>query len=251
MHIQLLSDLHLEFHRDDGAAFVDTLEQTADILVLAGDIVPFTHMAACMPALTRLAARYSHVLTVVGNHELYGSDTTYSFEYAAPARLAPFYSLPTVHLLNRRTLTINGVRFVGCTGWFPEKPSHVLTQHLMSDFSQIKHFTPWVYEQSQRDRAFLEKSVQAGDIVITHYLPHPACISPKFATSKLNDYFLVDYSDIIEDRAPALWLHGHTHDSVDVTAAQTRIVCNPFGYVGVELNPNFQEGLTLDLNDLH
>jgi hypothetical protein len=30
-------------------------------------------------------------------------------------------------------------------------------------------------------------------------------------------------------RAPALWIHGHTHDSFDYLVGPTRIVCNPKG----------------------
>jgi predicted phosphodiesterase len=39
MRLQLLSDLHFEFHRDGGHAFVDSLDPTGiDVLVLEGDI---------------------------------------------------------------------------------------------------------------------------------------------------------------------------------------------------------------------
>ena len=39
MKIQLLSDLHIEFHQDRGAAWIDTLDSTdVDVLILAGDI---------------------------------------------------------------------------------------------------------------------------------------------------------------------------------------------------------------------
>ena len=39
MRLQLLSDLHFEFHRDGGRSFVDSLDPGGiDVLVLAGDI---------------------------------------------------------------------------------------------------------------------------------------------------------------------------------------------------------------------
>ena len=36
-------------------------------------------------------------------------------------------------------------------------------------------------------------------------------------------------SDPLE-RQPALWIHGHMHDPVDVVLGQTRVLCNPAGY---------------------
>ena len=39
MNVQLLSDLHIEFHQDRGAAWIDALDPTdVDVLILAGDI---------------------------------------------------------------------------------------------------------------------------------------------------------------------------------------------------------------------
>jgi len=31
-----------------------------------------------------------------------------------------------------------------------------------------------------------------------------------------------------------LWIHGHTHESFDYMVGDTRIVCNPRGYIGYE-----------------
>ena len=39
-----------------------------------------------------------------------------------------------------------------------------------------------------------------------------------------------------------IWIHGHTHMSNDFKLHKTRIICNPRGYVGHELNPDFDPG---------
>jgi len=31
-----------------------------------------------------------------------------------------------------------------------------------------------------------------------------------------------------------LWVHGHTHDPYDYVIGETRVVCNPRGYIGYE-----------------
>jgi Icc-related predicted phosphoesterase len=45
----------------------------------------------------------------------------------------------------------------------------------------------------------------------------------------------------------ALWIHGHTHESMDYTLAGTRVVCNPRGYLPDEPNPGFEAGFVVEL----
>jgi hypothetical protein len=45
----------------------------------------------------------------------------------------------------------------------------------------------------------------------------------------------------------SIWAHGHTHDSVDLDIAGTRIVCNPRGYAPDDLNPEFHPGLVVEV----
>jgi hypothetical protein len=52
---------------------------------------------------------------------------------------------------------------------------------------------------------------------------------------------------VIADARPALWVHGHTHDSLDYRIGDTRIICNPFGYLHHEENPKFQRDLVVDM----
>lgn len=73
MLIQLLSDLHFEFHRDSGRSFVESLDPDGvDVLVLAGDI----SVGEDLPGALDLLCRRFHgsaVIYVHGNHEFYGS----------------------------------------------------------------------------------------------------------------------------------------------------------------------------------
>ncbi len=41
MKVLVLSDLHLEFHKDDGLSFIESLNTDVDVLVLAGDITKY------------------------------------------------------------------------------------------------------------------------------------------------------------------------------------------------------------------
>ena len=44
----------------------------------------------------------------------------------------------------------------------------------------------------------------------------------------------------------AVWCHGHIHNSADYMIAETRVICNPRGYIGHELNPDFDPNLTVE-----
>ena len=82
-------------------------------------------------------------------------------------------------------------------------------------------------------------------IVATHYLPHRHSIHPKYEGDRFNPAFVSDLAHLV--RLPvALWIHGHTHESLDYVVNGTRVVCNPRGYLPMEPNPAFDPGLTVD-----
>ena len=67
MKIQVLSDLHLEH-----GGFVPEHHPAADVIVLAGDLAPYTE-----GLVDQLADQWSsapHILYVLGNHEFYGTE---------------------------------------------------------------------------------------------------------------------------------------------------------------------------------
>jgi Icc-related predicted phosphoesterase len=84
-------------------------------------------------------------------------------------------------------------------------------------------------------------------VIVTHHLPHPRSISGRFKSDLLNAAYASDLTDIIETGRPALWLHGHTHDSCDYRVGNTRIICNPRGYE--DENNGFKPGLVIETSD--
>jgi predicted phosphodiesterase len=242
MRLQLLSDLHFEFHRDGGRSFVASLEpELTDVLVLAGDIAVGEGIG---PALELFSARYSHaqVVYVHGNHEFYGSCRATVLAQTRNAVAA----LGNVHFLDAECVEIGGVRILGTPLWFPHDPRCELFRSAMADFSQIHDYAAWVYEENTRAIRYLERELRAGDIVVTHHLPVRAAISPRFTNNPLNVFFLSDMEALLRARQPRYWLHGHTHDSVRVRVGLTEVVCNPFGYAPADLNRVFDERLVLD-----
>ena len=73
-------------------------------------------------------------------------------------------------------------------------------------------------------------------VVVTHHAPTPLSIAEWFKGDTLmNGAFASDLSEFIMDRPQIkLWTHGHMHNVSDYMMGDTRVVCNPRGYVKYE-----------------
>jgi predicted phosphodiesterase len=239
MKIRVASDLHFEFHEDGGAAIVRQLSAgDFDVLVVAGDLCSFEKLEAALSAVcTGVAPR--PVVFVLGNHEAYGSD----WDTALARARAVCRGAKNLTVLEQEVATVHGQRFVGCTLWFPHSGRKEPLDEYMTDFQLIAGMRSWLPATARTSAAFLAESVRPGDVVVTHHLPHPRSVAPRFARSKLNPYFLHDVSQTVEQGGAALWIHGHTHTSADYVAGRTRVVCNALGYPGFfpgEPNPEYR-----------
>lgn len=227
MKLQIMSDLHLEMHADHGAGFLRELDPTGiDVLVLAGDINSARHFETLANTFRPLAQKYRHILYVPGNHEYYKTSPQQVAHNLS--RLAK--ELPAVVVPNNEVVVIAGQRFVGGTMWFRPDPMGPINKPFMNDFSLIQNFEPWVYDQNAAFERVLAVEVESSDVVVTHHLPAPESIAPKFARSALNAFFLCDMTEHLRAHTPKLWVHGHTHERCDYQLGATRIVANPLGY---------------------
>jgi hypothetical protein len=152
-----------------------------------------------------------------------------------------------LHVLDNSTCEIQGRRFVGTTLWMRHFPGIELLHESLNDFYMIEHAERRVYEENARALTFLRRTVGPDDIVITHHLPSLRSVHPAYADSSLNCFFVCDVEDLILNRRPRLWAHGHTHRSVRYKIGATTVICNPFGYAAREENPQFDFGLTLEI----
>ena len=73
-------------------------------------------------------------------------------------------------------------------------------------------------------------------VVVTHHTPSQQSCHPIYAHDTLmNGGYHTNLEDLIMDRpCIKLWTHGHTHEDFDYTIGDTRVVCNPRGYVKYE-----------------
>ena len=267
MDLRLLSDLHLEYHRDGGAEFIDSLRPDGDALVLAGDIARID--AGIEKALARFRKRFSCPIVLVhGNHEFHKTNRSTIVRATQNA----VSQLRGVHWLDSSIVEVGGRRILGTPLWFGRskapmfpfvssdeewqrgliravgKDKHgksAVLEEVQADFGAIDGFHEWVYEEHDRAIRFLDENMREGDIVVSHYLPSPQSTPLRFERGPSNCWFVSNVEAIIRDRKPALWLHGHTHDSVDYTIGLTRVVCNPMGYAG-DGNYAFDDSLIVE-----
>lgn len=230
MKTLLLSDIHLEHQDDRGEQFLANLPQEdrdgedIECVILAGDICAFSQLPS---TLDWFCDHYTHVVYCWGNHECYG--------HSIAAVREIVHNIET-HLLNLFVLDNNRVQvtpetvFIGGTLWFRDAPGNRQSERLLGDFYRIKDFRNFVYQENEDTVDYLEKFTQEGDIVVTHHMPSALSVHPRFAGHPMNRFFLCDMEDVMKERQPRLWFHGHTHDSFDYTIFRTRVLCNPTGY---------------------
>lgn len=240
MKVQILSDLHVEFHRDYGNSFINSIKTDAEVLIVAGDLDTFERLDVTMG---QLVDTYQNVVYVLGNHEYYWH--TKEEVHAKMDRIVNWY--PNVHWLNNSAVEIKGQRFIGGTMWFDKDPQTYMAKHLMNDFATIRGIENFIYEENDQFMSFIDKEMCSDDIVVTHMMPSYQSVSPEYMHSRLNIFFVHDCEKLILDRQPKYWIHGHTHDSFDYMIDKTRVLGNPYGYGIVAENKNFQEHLIVEV----
>lgn len=256
MKLWILSDLHLEFADLSAPLAIPD----ADVCVVAGDLCRAP--ANGVHWLARHVAHSMPCVYVAGNHEFYRGSIKESLEDGRAAAAG----FPDVHFLENEAVAIGGVRFVGATLWTDfriEGHQRLAMWHArdrMNDYRKIAlQRNPWqrfLPETAARmhhvSRQFIEETLLAErtpTVVVTHHLPHRGSIPERFTGDLLNAAYASDLSETIRLGRPALWVHGHTHDSCDYHAGNTRIVCNPRGYD--DENRSFAADLIVNIESMN
>jgi len=239
MKITVISDLHLECH-PNLINFVNELNNSADLLVLAGDI--------CYPSQLKVAMdtfceRFTKVIYVPGNHDYW----TQSFDVIEALMSLVQKDHNNLYILDNDIAVVDGTRIIGTTMWFPDRPDNILYERMFVDFEKITNFRNEVYVKNEKSVDFLNTNVQREDIVVTHHLPVWQSVPEQWKGHQSNRFFVCDMSELILDRKPQIWIHGHTHNSFDYKAGNTRVICNPYGYFGYSMNEEFNPQFSVEV----
>lgn len=244
MRVLVFSDIHFNHHADGGDSFLAWVKKEAgavDAVVVAGDITASPYLKC---AVEMLAANFLEVIFTLGNHDYYGNIPSRVFGIAA--RIERTFS--NVHWLeiDRKPFTLNGVRFLGGTLWFPD-PGAKAPKQYFPDFKHITEFEPWVYDMHKKTIDWLCDNIKSEDIVVTHHAPSDKSVSPGYENHPMGVFFHSPLDKLIETYAPRIWIHGHMHSRRDYIIGKTRILCNPLGYVNIGENSGFDPALVLEL----
>ena len=250
MNIQVLSDLHFEFH----SSYINSKDIIGDVVVLAGDI--HTNPRDLAIKLSKIF-KNKPVIYVLGNHEYYGN------VWESAVEEYKFYiekqKLDNIHILSNDAIEINNTRFLGATLWtdFFNKNEKIglLYEQTLADSSCIMKedsVLAWkdIYNAHKTSVKWLKSELEnrdnANTVVVTHHAPSALSVHPRFAGSRINGCFYSNLDDIILEYSPSLWIHGHTHNSFEYSIGNTKVICNPHGYENE--NPSFNKHFLFDFS---
>jgi predicted MPP superfamily phosphohydrolase len=225
MIIKPISDIHMSHHADHGTGFLGELSTDHDVLVVAGDLTAVT----LKQNIQALCAKQRHcdIVYVLGNHEYYGNSfdgiDKYFFERKGRA------IAKNLHVTENKVIIIQGQRFVGTSMWYSPTNNAVKLFKTWSDFSNIKD-SHKIFERNAIAKKFLQENVREGDIVTTHTAPSFLSVPPRYAGDPYNAFFVCDMEELIKERKPKYWIHGHIHTFTSYKLHDTIVVCNPAGY---------------------
>ena len=277
MRIHLLSDLHLERAPD----WQPPRLRDIDVLVLAGDIGSYqtgSWLAGDDFGLARFSPRaadaaWKRVLYLPGNHEFDSQDYAQTY-----ARLRATCEGLGIEWLERETIVIDGVRFVGTTLWADFDALAVSEKSLALQLKQrekafraanwyLNKFTTlkdgekvlaegW-REMSLSDQAWLRTALETPfdgpTVAVTHFAPSLRSADPRYGLVPGT----AGFCNAMDDFLPLadFWFHGHLHclnDYVvrgerDGRAWACRVVANPLGYIAKGEQADFRDNLVIEV----
>ena len=262
MKLRILSDIHLEHNQTDAIPAC-----AADLVILAGDI------ANGRDGIDWAARTFDvPVVYVPGNHEYYENNfDTVDRLMAEAAEAAPNVALLNGAVAEYADADGRPVRVIGTTWWTDyclfgtdrvddamQACARVVVDHRLiettDEAGQHRPYTP--NDALARHRAAtawltatLAEPFDGKTVVVTHHGPDLGSLDPRYAHDIVSAGFLSRRPDLVAQAD--LWIHGHTHTSFDYWIDQSRVVCNPRGYIsrrtGNPENPVFDWGRVVEI----
>lgn len=284
MKITLVSDLHLEFGDCElvNSQNADVLILGGDIMIAqdlhdhpesTSDLVNIIvknqqglgrrHESSNLfrNFLKRVSKEFPHVIYIAGNHEFYHGKYPETYDYLRE-EVAKYSN---IYFLEQEIKEIDEITFIGGTLWTDMNKRDPVTINacasMMNDYRTIRmpgkgyaKLRPEVTIRQHDQTVKFIKSVVEGNrdkkyVVVGHHAPSKISCKPRYQKDHLlNGAYSSDLSELILNNPQIkLWTHGHTHDKFDYMIGETRIVCNPRGYIGYEDDPGFEPNLVLEV----
>jgi predicted phosphodiesterase len=260
MRFTLISDVHADIHQWHWSD-LQHCDPTIPMVVagdISNDVFETSHW------IKHLRSMFPKVIWVAGNHCFYNlgfhKSSLYNREFDAawprPRTVDEIYDHYTrwskahdVHFLHRHSVIMDGVQFVGATGWHNFDAAPYLNfddqvsawQNSMMDSTHINwgankfgDFRP-VLTAALDDADYLRETVRENSlpkVVITHHIPHRNLVKVTFnhTWNLLNGSFLNTELETCADPSVSTWCYGHTHFRDDRMIDGVRYVNNARGY---------------------
>ncbi len=232
MKLLVYSDLHLEF------SDFDVPQSGYDVVILAGDI----HIGESGVIWAVNKFKDVPVIYICGNHEYYHGEIR-----QVQDRIRAQTKNTNVHYCENETVYIDKTRFVCATLWTDfqiqgdKYQQMMLAGYWMNDYRLIELDNEVLRPEDterfhQSSRLYLENELRASNdgikktVVVTHHAPSAQSLRHERVGVEVSCAYASSLELMMLDYAPDLWIHGHTHESVDYQVGTTRVVSNPRGY---------------------
>lgn len=262
MKFILISDVHVDITPWD-ISYFDNRSSDCNTIVVAGDVS--NDIWTTSKWIADLKNDWENVIWVPGNHDYYNShfhktrifNPSIEAEYPFPQfqhEIKNHYDKWSTNngivCLNRKSVTIDGVNFIGATGWhdFVAGEPFSKDQQIDAWFNKsADRLIKWsdqdkdwqqVEDTATGDAEFIRNAVKDTNepcVVITHHLPHRllSYARPYDQTwTKLHGMFVNTKCEDINNSNIKYWCYGHTHFRSMREINGITYVCNPIGYPG-------------------
>lgn len=252
MLLQYASDLHLEFPANKDFLKLHPLQPVGNILVLAGDIVPFAVMGNHQDFFNYLSDNFETTYWLPGNHEYY------RFDIAEKSGVLHEAIRSNVFLVNNISVVHKQVKLIFSTFWSKISPGHQWhIERSLNDFHLIKQkgfrFSAEQYNQLHEESlAFIQNELELvkeeKSAVFTHHCPTFLNYPEQYRGNILNEAFAVELHDQIASSEIACWVYGHHHTNTpEFTIGNAKLLTNQLGYVQKNEHRLFEMNKVVDL----
>lgn len=111
---------------------------------------------------------------------------------------------------------------------FKEDPSTFCPEDAASDHVAMMQFIEHTIKDMNNEKF----------VIVGHHAPSKLSTKPQYEKDViLNGAYSSDLSEFMLDHPQIkLWTHGHTHHEFEYVIGETKVICNPRGYIGYEAN---------------